>query len=143
MRVLVPIAQSGQRLSRPFQLLLNAAMQCAAEAMRRQPLPLLYTLPRTQAGVEYKPEPWAGDGVEEFADPYTVYKRHWGDCDDLVIWRGGELLAQCLQCHARILHDTTRNKYHTQLTLDYAGIIEDPSLERLGKPYRWRIRSYS
>ena len=140
MRVLVPIAQSGDRLSRPFQLLLNAAMMCAAEALRHRPLPLLYSLPRDEGGWLYKPEPWAGDGVEEFADPYTTYKRKWGDCDDYVIWRGAELLAQDLTCHARILHDTNRNKYHTQLTLDYAGIIEDPCLERLGKPYKWRIR---
>jgi len=105
----------------------------AGDWMREHPLPLLYT---TQ--IQYKPEPWAGQGddpVEEFANPYDVLKRGWGDCDDLVIYRGGELIARGFPCHARILHQQETNKYHTQLTRDFDGIIEDPALQRLGKPY--------
>lgn len=109
-------------------------MECAAEAMRRRPLPPLY---RTK--VRYQSEPNAGSGIEEFADPYTVYERGWGDCDDLVIYRGGELLAAGYPCHARILRHTEMNKYHTQLRRDFDGVIEDPCLHQMGKP--WLIRS--
>jgi hypothetical protein len=136
MRILVPIAQRRDRLSRAFQIMLNASMQCAAEVMRQRTIPLLYS-----TAVQYRSEPWAGQGLEEFADPYTVLARGWGDCDDLVIYRGAELLARGIPCHARILHDTTDDKYHTQLTRDRDGIIEDPCLQRLGRPYLWRARS--
>lgn len=108
-------------------------MEVAAEAMRRDPLPPLY-----ETSIRYQGEPWAGEGVEEFADPYTVLERGWGDCDDLLIYRGGELLARDLQCHPRILHQIETNKYHTQLTRDFDGIIEDPCLQRLGKPWQFR-----
>lgn len=138
MRILVPIAQRKDRLSRAFQIMLNASMQCAAEVMRERPLPLLYS-----TNIRYEREPWAGEGLEEFADPYTVIKRGWGDCDDLVIYRGAELLARNLRCHARILHDTTTDKYHTQLTRDFDHMVEDPCLQRLGKPYIWPIQSLS
>lgn len=138
MRILVPIAQRKDRLSRAFQIMLNASMLCAAEVMRERPLPPLYS-----TKIRYEREPWAGEGLEEFADPYTVFNRQWGDCDDLVIYRGAELLAQGYRCHARILHDTTTDKYHTQLTRDFDQMVEDPSLQRLRKPYLWPIQSLS
>ena len=135
MKIVSLISSSGDRLSRPFQLQLNCSMQCAAEEMRLRPLPALYS-----TNVRYQAEPWAGQGVEEFADPYTVLERGWGDCDDLVIYRGGELLARGYQCHARILHDTKTDRYHTQLTRDFDGIVEDPALQRLGKPWQFRLK---
>lgn len=133
MRILSLIASSGDRLSRPFQLQLNCCMQCAAIELALHPLPALYS-----TTVRYQDEPWAGEGLEEFADPYTVFHRGWGDCDDLVIWRGAELIARGYPCHARILHDTSNDKYHTQLTRDFDGIIEDPALQRLGKPWLFK-----
>jgi hypothetical protein len=45
------------------------------------------------SGVRFQNEPWAGKGVEEFADALTVIKRGWGDCDDLCAYRVGELWA--------------------------------------------------
>jgi len=138
MRVLVCLAQPGDRLSKSFQLLLNAAMQCAAEAVRGgRNLPPLY-----KSEVKYQAEPWAGQGVEEFADPWTVLERGWGDCDDLVIYRGAELIANGYPCHARIIRNSKLNKYHTQLRRDFGNpqCVEDPCLERLGKPVsQWLI----
>lgn len=129
MRVVVSLASPGGRLSRSFQLLLNACIEAAADELRRRPLPSLYHPDCNH--IRYQPEPWAGEGVEEFADPYTVFERGWGDCDDLIIFRGGQLRSVGLRAHARILHQTDSNKYHTQLTRDFDGIVEDPSLERI------------
>jgi len=117
-------------LARPFQLALNASIQCAAELMRQSPLPPLYT---TQ--IRFAPEPWEGSGVEEFADPWTVYARGWGDCDDLVIYRAAELVAAGFPAHARILRDVATNRYHSQVARDFDNRWEDPSLQRLGRPW--------
>jgi hypothetical protein len=132
--VLIRLPQSRARLSRAFQVALDASIECAAEWMRLHPLPALY-----RSHIRYQHEPWAGEEIEEFADPYTVWKRGWGDCDDLVIFRGGELRAAGLRCHPRILHELQTDKYHTQLTRDFDGVIEDPSLQRLGRSYLWRL----
>jgi hypothetical protein len=137
MRIVVNIASPGGRLSRPFQLMLNACIEAAAAELKRKRVHPLYL-----SDIDYRPEPWAGEGVEEFADPYTVADRKWGDCDDLVIYRGAELLAAGYPCHACIVHQVPTNKYHTQLTRDFGGgEIEDPSLQRLGKPWLFHPHS--
>lgn len=138
MRILVPIQARKDRLSRTFQIMLVASIECAVEVMRTRPIPLLYT-----TAIRYQPEPWAGQGIEEFADPWTVFERGWGDCDDLVIYRGAELLVRGFRCHPRILHDKETDKYHTQITRDFDQMIEDPCLQRLGKPFLWPIHSLS
>lgn len=119
LRILIPVAQPGSKLGRPFQIYLRAAIEAAADQFGRHPLPDLYT-----SHVEYRREPWAGKGIEEFADPYTVWARGWADCDDAVIFRGGQLLARGLPCHARILRDRRTNKYHTQLSRDFYGLAD-------------------
>lgn len=142
MRIVVNLAAPGGRLSWPFQCMLNACIEAAADELRRRPLPSLYDEKRC-GHIVYRPEPWAGEGVEEFADPYTVFERGWGDCDDLIIFRGGQLRAAGLPAHARILHQVETNKYHTQLTRDFDGIIEDPSLALLYREdpgLRFRLR---
>jgi hypothetical protein len=116
-------------LSKSFQYVLNACIEAAADELKRRPLPSLYH--PACSHIRYQPEPWAGEGVEEFANPFDVFERGWGDCDDLVIFRGAQLRSVGLPCHARILHQVETNKYHTQLTRDFDGIVEDPSLERL------------
>ena len=130
MRVLVELPQSPRRLARPFQLLLNAAAEMAAAKKAEVPLPFLY-----ETNVRYQAEPQTGTGIEEFASPWMVLQRGWGDCDDLVIYRGAELVVRGLPCHARILRKVENNHYHTQLTRDFDELTEDPSLQRLGKPY--------
>lgn len=123
----------AERLARPFQISLNACILSAAERMRTDPLPLLYS-----TGVRYAPEPWSGSGVEEFADPWTVLARGWGDCDDLVIYRAAELCAAGYPAHARILRLKGTARYHTQVKREFDGAVEDPSLQRLGKPWLFR-----
>lgn len=132
MRVLVELPQSPRRLARPFQLLLNAAAEMAAAKKAEVPLPFLY-----ETNVRYQAEPQTGTGIEEFASPWMVLQRGWGDCDDLVIWRIAELLHAGRPSHARILRLGTR--YHCQVTRDFDGLIEDPCLQRLGKPCLFRL----
>jgi hypothetical protein len=113
-------------------------MQCAAEAIRGRPITPLY-----KSSIRYQAEPWAGQGVEEFADPWTVLSRGWGDCDDLVIYRGGELIANGYPCHAQVIHNTTLNKYHTQLRRDFGPrCVEDPCLKLMGRPEREWLLPY-
>jgi len=79
---------------RPLGLALRELVYCHAQIcaalMKSGALPLLP--PLYKSGVQYRPEPNRGSGVEDFADPWTCYHRKWGDCDDLVIWRLAELI---------------------------------------------------
>lgn len=128
MRVIVTCPEGGRRLARPFQLLLNAAAEMVAVAMAQNPLP-----PLRSANVEYHDEPTSGNGDEYFDHPWDVIARGWGDCDDLVIWRVAECLVRGLPAHARIVRIGTR--YHTQVTREWDGLIEDPCLMVLGSPW--------
>lgn len=87
-------------------------------------------------GTVYAPEQ---DG-EEFADAYTVYKRGWGDCDDLACWLLAELLEdwECggrkgreprlvVQAYPRRTRDP--NGLVHVLVSDSRGIDLDPSRE--------------
>ena len=142
MNILCPLAQEGDALGPPFQRLLWVSIHNAADWMRVHPqFPLLYSIP--PAKLRYAPEPNAGSGIEEFANPKQVLARGWGDCDDLVIFRGAELIVRGFPCHARILRKTENNHYHTQLTRDFDELTEDPSLQRLGKPYVYRTNDLS
>jgi len=118
---------------RVFQIHLNACILDATEEMRRWPLPLLYF-----SHIRFQPEPWSGSGTEEFAHPWLVHKRGWGDCDDLVIYRAAELCVRGYPAHARLVHNTSTDKYHTQVWCEWDSIIEDPALQRLGKPWLFR-----
>ena len=141
MWIIQRLPYGSEQLARPFQIALNACMLSAAERMRDDPLPLLYSLPTQGPGsVIYAPEPWSGEGVEEFADPWTVLARGWMDCDDGVIWRGAELLVAGLPAHALIQRLKGTSRYHTQVRREFDGLVEDPSLQRQGKP--WLFQSY-
>lgn len=134
MIICCPLPQEGDALSPPFQRLLWVSILNAADWLREHPqFPLLYSLPRNKP--KYQAEPWAGQGIEEFAPPHLVLARGWGDCDDYVIWRGGELIVRSFPCHPRIIQKTENNHYHTQLTRDFDDLTEDPCLQRMGHPY--------
>lgn len=80
------------------------------EAKRRgKPFPLLYN-----SGVEYEREPWSTH--EEFADMATVFRRGWGDCDDLAAWRTAELQEAGEEADIHI-YWRPRNKKTGQLTM--------------------------
>lgn len=56
-----------------------------ARAGMGQPLPPLFA-----SGVRYKEDP---QGREDWRDVYAILERGFGDCDNLVCWRVGELRA--------------------------------------------------
>jgi hypothetical protein len=104
-------------------------------SMRIWALPPLY-----KANVRWRLEPDHGSGREEFALPPDVYRRGWGDCDDLIIWSLAERwqpysLAELptLIAAGRVPRCTTEwegGAMHVALRLP-DGTIEDPS-KKLG-----------
>ncbi|MCH9730980.1 MAG: hypothetical protein K0U84_15100 [Actinomycetia bacterium] len=88
--------------------------------LRLNPLPPLY-----RSGVRYQLEPNHGAGWEEYADPWTVYARKWGDCDDLNLWRVMELLAKG-EKKAQARAEWSGNQVHV-LVRRGNGKLEDPS----------------
>lgn len=95
-------------------------------AIRKRQVPPLYS-----AGVRYQTEPWAGK-FEEFADCLTVYRRKWGDCDDLVAWRvaelqeAGEFAEVSISFPKSCLRRKSGIMYHAVVRRG-DGSIEDPS----------------
>ncbi len=65
--------------------LLAGYARAAAVELARAPLPPLY-----HAGVRYQREP---RGRERWQLPRETWRRRVGDCEDLAIWRAGELQA--------------------------------------------------
>lgn len=88
---------------------------------RGQTIPPLY-----ESGVVYRREPpW---GHEEFADILTVYRRGWGDCDDLCAWRVAELREskEDPKADIRIYWRPNSKVMHVEVRRGN-GAIEDPS----------------
>lgn len=88
MRIILELPGTGRALMRPAQKILQACAEAYAEEFKSRPLVPLY-----DSHVCFRPEPWQGLGTEEWASPYDVYDRGWGDCDDLSLIRCGQLLA--------------------------------------------------
>jgi hypothetical protein len=74
-----------------FQAVVHAGAESNRQYLRQHPnTPSIESL--ILAGrVKFRNEPWAGQGLEEIADIPTIIKRGWGDCDDLVAAKLGEL----------------------------------------------------
>ena len=91
-------------------------------------LPPLYS-----SGVRWALEP---DGVEEFADPVTVFARKWGDCWMLSLWRIAELRNAGEPANPMITLVKEREDgsrlYHVRVRRG-SGAVEDPS-RILGMP---------
>jgi hypothetical protein len=114
----------GRALALAAKAILDVTADVYAAELRNRPLPPLYT-----TNVQYRPEPNSGTGVEEWAAPWTVYERGWGDCDDLVLWRVAEIRAHggwaTVQVARQVNPDT--GKFHIRVRhLD--GREEDPSI---------------
>lgn len=122
MRVLITLPGSGQGLMFPIRHTLQSLAEVWAEEMRRKPLPALYT-----SDIRYRPEPWAGGGTEEWADPYEVLERGWGDCDDLVLYRVAELIASGENATVQTMWKRGTKRHHVRVRRAN-GAVEDPSL---------------
>jgi hypothetical protein len=120
--VVTRIPGRGRALSESIQSTLDVLASLWARELRSRPLPPLY-----QSGVRYKPEPWAGSGKEEWADPYTVFRRKWGDCDDLVLWRAAELRAAGHAATIQVMRLLDEPRYHVRVRKP-DGSEEDPSV---------------
>jgi len=119
-RVVLSIGGGGCALALTIRDILQAQAEgVARELLLGRELPPLYS-----SGVRYKPEPNRGTGVELFDDPWTVWHRGWGDCDDLVIWRCGEILARLVP--AGIVCKFRSPRYHVAVR-KADGSLEDPS----------------
>jgi hypothetical protein len=114
--VVTRIPGRGRALSESIQSTLDVLASLWARELRSRPLPPLY-----------KPEPWAGSGKEEWADPYTVFRRKWGDCDDLVLWRAAELRAAGHAATIQVMRLLDEPRYHVRVRKP-DGSEEDPSV---------------
>lgn len=77
-------------------------------------------------GVRWKPEPYP-PGQESFDLPTDVFRRGWGDCDDLGPWWAGELRASGVDPDAKaIVYKSAPTRWHVVVERS-DGTIEDPS----------------
>ncbi len=106
-------------LALEMQALMQGCALAFSIGMRVAPV-----LPLYEAGIKYRLEPNSGDGWEEWADPWSVAKRRWGDCDDLVMYRVAELLLSGEPASINVIWDGTR--YHVRVRRA-DGSLEDPS----------------
>lgn len=120
MRVVLDIGGRGRGLALTIRSLLQAQAEgVAREILEGRSLPPLY-----QTRIRYQPEPQRGSGVEYFDGPWRVLARGHGDCDDLVVYRLGQLLASGERASAICQWRTPR--YHVAVRRA-DGSAEDPS----------------
>ena len=109
----------GERLALAVRALLQVLAEHWASFLPEHPLPGLYA-----RHIRYQREPEAGSGQEEFADPWTVLARGWGDCDDLIGYRVSELLAQGEAATVNCIWDGVRMHVRVRRA---SGDLEDPA----------------
>lgn len=120
----------GATLAHAMRELLMGLGRAFAHGLAVHPLPPLYV-----SGVRYAPEPNAGDGWEEWADPWTVHRRGWGDCDDLVAWRLAELLAAGEAATVQVVGTGDGHRWGPRFHVRVRradGTLEDPSIQLMG-----------
>lgn len=81
MFVVCKLPGTGLDLSFSIRDSVLAQARVWARALKKKPLRPFYSL-----GLRYRPEP-SNNLAEEWVDPYTMVKRGYGDCDDMVIMR--------------------------------------------------------
>lgn len=118
MEIRTRLPASGRVLMAGVRDVLQALAQAWAAELATRPLPPLYS-----SGVRYRPEPNLGQ-YECFDDPWTVYQRRHGDCDDLVAWRVAELLAAGERATVQVVRRGHKMHVRVRRANDQ---IEDPS----------------
>lgn len=101
-----------------------------ARELKRRPLKPFY-----EYNIRYKPEP-TNAKAEEWVDPYTVVKRGFGDCDDLVIFRLAQILIDSgydlddlyaiLPAWPKVAEEIGTGRYHVFIGFP-DGSSEDPA----------------
>lgn len=104
MDVRTTIPGRGHALSLSIQDVLTGIARAWSREFRRaaaagRPYPVLY-----RSHVRFRHEP-PGQDFEEWADPPTVLRRGYGDCDDLIIYRLAELLAVGEQASVQVMRE--------------------------------------
>lgn len=125
MVVLTELPETGPGLMQEIKILLDALAGIWGRHMRAHPVPPLYS-----SGVRYREELAHGSGIEDWACPWRVIKRGWGDCDDLVAYRVAELLAAGEAASVQVLRKRGTKRFHVRVRRAN-GAVEDPSI-RLG-----------
>lgn len=106
--------------------ILHEATRWAVQELRAEPLPPLY-----RTAVRWRREPMCqarGESLhrcEEFVLPHEVLARGWGDCDDLAIWRAGELWLGAERARADVIPSPGIGMH--AIVRRSNGRVEDPS----------------
>lgn len=83
-------------------------------------------------GVQWKPEPFS---EEHFDHAKTVFKRGWGDCDDLAPWQAASLRATGVDPDAKAIVRRSGPKRWHAIVQRGDGSLEDPSRQAgMGQP---------
>lgn len=112
----------SRMLGLAIKAILEAQVRINQIYLRTHHVPLLYA-----SGVIYQEEPQTG--YEEFACIEPIYKRGWGDCDDLAPWRCAELRNAGEKAKIRIQwkrQPSGQKLFHIVVRREN-GAIEDPS----------------
>lgn len=117
---------SGKLSPQSVVLVLTALGQCWGEVMRQSPaaFPPLYSL-----GVTFTPEVKS----EVWQSPPELIKSLRGDCEDLVMYRYGELFASGFPVSVDVVFREEPWGLRQHVRLKHGARREDPSLVVLGK----------
>jgi len=111
--------------------LLSVLADIYARGIKQEPVPRLY-----DSAITYREEPNSGSGFEQWDDPWTVAKRGWGDCDDLILYRLAELRSLGERAGVSLLQKEGTHRWHAQIRRRSGTRYEDPSLILLEKHKR-------
>lgn len=120
MKVVTSIPIEGPSGASAVRAVLNAIAYAWAPELRARPLPPLYG-----SGIRYQLEPNLGQ-YEDFKSPYETFESGWGDCDDLVIYRVAELVANGERAMVQSMRLRGTSRFHVRVRRA-SGAEEDPS----------------
>lgn len=102
--------------------ILEGAIYGAAPSFFRRGLPRL-----AQSGIVFAEDPEYGSGIERFRLPWEVLESGAGDCNDLIVYRGCELIAYD-KCKPKVRALWLGDDLHVQLRKRAGAKPEDPSI---------------